>query len=243
MDKILKNNTANAVEISDIGLEVPASGQITIEETDYLILAASVDTPSLITAGTITVNDGTNDLSTSDGINFLKFGEDVSFWNANKIKGVVVDDTNKANNKILKYNSATGKLEYQDDLTSATVFGTEYNYFESDSTSSTTSKSYQNKINSTTTSLTGGDYLILASWEYTNSSSNIGTYAKVIIDGISIHESVTTKLIQDGDWMNGAVTKKMTLTSGTKTVQIQFKNAEDATAKIRNARLHIWRIS
>lgn len=36
-------------------------------------------------------------------------------WNANKILGVEVDDTDKANGKVLKYNSTSGKLEYEDD--------------------------------------------------------------------------------------------------------------------------------
>lgn len=38
---------------------------------------------------------------------------------AQKIKGVIIDDTNKASGKILKYNSTSGKLEYTTDETGA----------------------------------------------------------------------------------------------------------------------------
>ena len=44
MSKILKNNTASPVNITDVGQIVPASGQLTIQPTDYLLYADSDNT-------------------------------------------------------------------------------------------------------------------------------------------------------------------------------------------------------
>lgn len=69
--KILKNNTASAINL-DIGVTVPASGQYTLNATEYLDAAESDDLVTHIGSGDITVNDGTNDLSISDGMDLIK---------------------------------------------------------------------------------------------------------------------------------------------------------------------------
>jgi hypothetical protein len=73
MSKILKNNTASPVVIDDVGQTIPASGQLTVEPTDYLLYAASADLATLINASTVTVNDGVDDLSVARGIDFMEF--------------------------------------------------------------------------------------------------------------------------------------------------------------------------
>lgn len=72
MSKILINNTASAVNISDVGQVVPASGQLTINPPDYLLYADSSDVVTLVGNGTLTVNDGSSNLSISDGIDLIK---------------------------------------------------------------------------------------------------------------------------------------------------------------------------
>jgi len=72
MSKILKNNTGSAVEVEDIGITVPASGQYVIPAQDYLLVAASDDIIVVIGDETLTVNDGSIDLSISEGIDLLK---------------------------------------------------------------------------------------------------------------------------------------------------------------------------
>jgi hypothetical protein len=66
--KVLKNNTAAAVPIADTGQIVPASGQLTIQPQDYWLYAASNDVITLVGDSTLTVNDGTVDLSINDGV-------------------------------------------------------------------------------------------------------------------------------------------------------------------------------
>jgi hypothetical protein len=74
MSKILKNNTGSAVPISDCGIEVPASGQFTIQPTDYPLFAMSGDTVELLSDGTLTMNDGSNDLALPQAVQYLQGG-------------------------------------------------------------------------------------------------------------------------------------------------------------------------
>lgn len=79
MAKILKNTTANAIELSAVGLEIDPNSQITIEVDDYIIFAttdAINEITPLINSGDIVVNDGVNDLSASDAINFLSYPDE-----------------------------------------------------------------------------------------------------------------------------------------------------------------------
>lgn len=72
MSKVLKNATASPVAVNDTGITVPASGQYTIPQQDYPLFAASSDVVALVGASTLVVNDGSFDLSISDGIDLLK---------------------------------------------------------------------------------------------------------------------------------------------------------------------------
>jgi len=244
MDKILKNNTASIVDVTDVGIEVPASGTFTIEPTDYWILAASDDTSSLLTAGTLTMNDGTSDLSTSDGINFLKFGEDYATWNADRIQGITVDDTDIANGKILKYNSTSGNLEYEDDETSASVFGTHYNYLDSDGESTTTSNGWVDKVNLTTTSLDAGDYLVQWSAEISCPKEDM-VEARMMIGGSGEGEVTMHHKGEDATvWSMFSGMKEVTLTAGAVNLKIQYGQTDlGGTGRIRNARISIWRVA
>lgn len=72
MSKILKNNTASPVDVTDTGVTVPASGQYTIPPQDYPLWAASSDVITVVGDSTLTVNDGSSDLTISDGIDLIK---------------------------------------------------------------------------------------------------------------------------------------------------------------------------
>lgn len=72
MAKILINNTASPVLISDTGVTVPASGQFTIPAQDFPLFAASSDVVVLIGNGTLTVNDGLEDLEIAEGVGLIQ---------------------------------------------------------------------------------------------------------------------------------------------------------------------------
>lgn len=73
MSKILKNITASPIEIGDTGVTLqPTPTDYTIPPTDYLIWAASSDIVTQIGNGNVVVNDGSFDLSVSDGTDLIK---------------------------------------------------------------------------------------------------------------------------------------------------------------------------
>lgn len=74
--KILKNNTISDIVLKTVGYTILASDNYTIEVSEFRFWA----TPDVITeitpfinSGDITVNDGINDLSATDGIRYLKY--------------------------------------------------------------------------------------------------------------------------------------------------------------------------
>lgn len=73
MSKIIKNSTASNVLVADTGVNILPSATYIIPSQDYLIWSASSNVQTLISAGTLVINDGVNDLSITDGSNFIRF--------------------------------------------------------------------------------------------------------------------------------------------------------------------------
>lgn len=81
MSKILKNTTTSDIELDNLGLTIPASGQTTVAVQDYLLLGSEdsiTELTTLINSGDIVVNDGSSDLSASDGINYISYPDNAS---------------------------------------------------------------------------------------------------------------------------------------------------------------------
>jgi hypothetical protein len=74
LSKILKNTTASAIVVNDVGyVNIAASpGSYTIPPQDYLLWAASSNVITFIGAGDLVVNDGSVDLNISDGTDLIK---------------------------------------------------------------------------------------------------------------------------------------------------------------------------
>ena len=86
MSKILKNDSGATVTVSDTGVSIPDASQYTIQPQDYLLWAASSDVVTEVGAGNLVVNDGSFDLSISDGIDLIKgiFPTDVNINNTSE---------------------------------------------------------------------------------------------------------------------------------------------------------------
>ena len=86
MSKILKNDSGATVTVSDTGVSIPDASQYTIQPQDYLLWAASSDVVTEVGAGNLVVNDGSFDLSISDGIDLIKgiFPSEVSINNSSE---------------------------------------------------------------------------------------------------------------------------------------------------------------
>ncbi len=69
---IVKNSGGVAVTVEDLGIAIPAAGQVTLsDQFSHSEISNSEDLRSLVTAGTLVVNDGVSDLSTITGAAFL----------------------------------------------------------------------------------------------------------------------------------------------------------------------------
>lgn len=76
MAKILKNPGVLATAINSFGVQIPAATNYTVQPQDYLLLSTATviaELTTLITATTIVVNDGVNDLPVAQAIEFLKY--------------------------------------------------------------------------------------------------------------------------------------------------------------------------
>ena len=122
------------------------------------------------------------------------------------------------------------------------IFGSEFQQTSSESTSSTTSTSYVQKLLMTTPSLSAGTYRVGWSAEVSNSSTSGCTKVHTKIGSTTIGESMVEN--EDSrDWQPRSGFYHGTL-SGVNNIYIEFAGAYvSCTANIRRARLEIWRVS
>jgi len=248
--KILKNTTGSPISISDTGATLPASpATYTIPETDYLLWAASTDITSPVTVGDVNVNDGTSDLSVANGLDLLKQGEANALWNANKINGITVDNTDIANGKILKYNSTSGNLEYEVDETSASVFGTEYNTNSSLGSSTTSSTTFQEKLSLVISpAIPAGDYFIGWNFEYQLNNDRSKCEFRIQIDNTTKVLATDPRSGQDDTdgYRHVGGYRSFSLTNATHTIDLDYRRLNsdnNGSVTIREAVLMLWRIS
>lgn len=92
MSKILKNNTSSDILINDTGVSVLANSSYTIPEQDYILWAASVNVQSYLDSSDLIANDGTSDLSPTEGSRFLKYPDRITIQKDDiAIKNFVTD--------------------------------------------------------------------------------------------------------------------------------------------------------
>ena len=77
-DKILKNQKSPAADlpIKELGVTLPASGQVSFHPNEFTLLATDAVIAELtphINSGDVVVNDGINDLSIAEGIDYLRY--------------------------------------------------------------------------------------------------------------------------------------------------------------------------
>lgn len=70
--KKLRNVTGSPITVSDVGITIAAGDEYTIAEQHYLLWAASSNVVTHIGNGDLVVNDGSFDLSISNGVDLIK---------------------------------------------------------------------------------------------------------------------------------------------------------------------------
>jgi len=138
---------------------------------------------------------------------------------------------------------ATGAVGPVGPAGSGNNFGANYQYAESESESSTTSGSYQTKLTLTTPSLALGNYRMQFSYEMYTSDSD-ANYQMIQNDVTVLHQIEHTSVdeFEKHTWLGQSGFKHFTALSGVNTFKIQYNDDGGGSAKIRRARLELWRV-
>ena len=118
----------------------------------------------------------------------------------------------------------------------------EYDYFEDDTLSLTTSDGWISKLSAVTSALQGGRYLITWGAEVGQSTKNRRVGVRSLVDSIEIGASIDG-LTAANDYVTQGGHKELTLSNGTHTLDIEFgQTTEGGVGYIRRARMHISRV-
>lgn len=221
--KIFKNTSgASKVIFNQV---VPDGGSYDVPQRYWADGPFDTDIIADINAGDIVINDGTNDLSAADALKWIER------WQQDDASDITFDPSTSGL-------VATNLQSVGEELYTIATSGGYNLYGESESTSSTTSSSYQQKLRITTSSLAAGDYSVRWFFEYAVASNNkqIG-YRVQIDDSTTIHEINPEP--RSNNYESSGGFKKITLSAGVHTIDIDYKALAGKAAKIRNARLEI----
>jgi hypothetical protein len=110
-----------------------------------------------------------------------------------------------------------------------------------ESESSTTSQQWQEKLKLTTTSLPSGEYRI--GWYFEIAQTNIAdtVEARVELNDVSELCGVVKEVKDTSDWIPISGFYHDQSLSGVNTIDIDYRQQKGSTAKIRRARIEIWR--
>ncbi len=127
-------------------------------------------------------------------------------------------------------------------FTTIDLFGSEYQ-FESDELESATSEmTFQNKLTLTTAAVPAGTYKGQFTCAVTNNSGNKVVVIEIVLDGVPVNESSYSPKIGDEFLVKTAFTAKSVL-SGEHVLELNYKaGATGGVAKIKNARLEVFRV-
>lgn len=124
---------------------------------------------------------------------------------------------------------------------SGSVFGSEYNYVESESVSSTGSQTFQQKLRLTTSTLPAGDYHVSVNALLKTNANKTGAVQVDLDDGTIL---MTNNVSNSSYGQKGMITKKVTLTSGVHTIDVDYRATQGGTiVDIKEVRIEFWRIS
>jgi len=246
LSKILKNSTGLAVSISDIGLEVPLSGQLVIDVAKYSALSGSSDVINLLGDGTLIYNDGTNDLNLSDALDHIKdfFPNLGAVDGATGIQGLQGDAGDAGAQGVQGVQGAQGPIGVDGPIGPTGPAGTsgaleEYQYAESLGITSS-STNWIEKLKLTTTNLVGGFYRIAWSYEYEVNDSMRRIQIKMEIDD-SINIFDITPELRDDYFFPAAGFRRVNLASGIHEIDIDFRS-DNSHGSLRNVCLELWKV-
>lgn len=246
MAKILINTTINNVIISDVGQTVPASGQLTIVPTDFALYADSSDVITFIGDGTLIVNDGSFNLSISDGVSLIKglFPTTIGIPGDPGPQGPQGPPGEQGIPGPQGVPGEQGPQGNPGPQGPTSVFGTEYQRFQDLPVSSTTSSAFVEKASFNTTNLPAGQYYIRC--QYTWRQNNTGDDFRARLQ-INNSQTLFTHQQEPKDagadqlmWFHWS---DVIDASGSLQLDVDFSEVNGNTAFIGNVSIILWRVS
>ena len=120
-------------------------------------------------------------------------------------------------------------------------FGQYSSYAESLNATSTTSTAWQNKLSFITPSdAVESTYRIGWTLQITNSNNNQSTEYRVTVDG-NVIDVIDVILPRAGSYLSFAAFQHLVLTTGSHTINVDFRRGSGGTASIQNVRVEFWR--
>jgi hypothetical protein len=120
MNKILKNTTISTIFVLDTGVSIPGGFSYEIPQMDYLLWASSTEVVPLITSGDLIVNNGSVDLSASDGVRYLQYPERITIKDNGSNTSFVTSELDFTGS-VSVTNSGNGKATIQVNGSSSSV--------------------------------------------------------------------------------------------------------------------------
>ncbi len=123
------------------------------------------------------------------------------------------------------------------------LFGSEYQFEVDESESTTSSTTFQNKLTLTTPVIPAGNYRGEITFEVTNDSGDKPVVTQVTLDGTPFNESFYAPKFAD-EYIVKTSFSNQALTNDIHDIEVNFRaTSEGGTAKIRNTRIEIFRVS
>jgi len=123
------------------------------------------------------------------------------------------------------------------------VFGSEYQYISDETESTTTSTTFQNKLTLTTPLIPAGFYKADITFEVTNESGDKPVVTEITLNGDQLNESLYAPKFED-EYLLTTSFAAQNLTNDVQVIELNYRStSEGGTAKIRNARLELFRVS
>ena len=123
------------------------------------------------------------------------------------------------------------------------IFGSEYQFESSESVSSTSSTSFKNKLTLTTPIIPAGFYKADVTFEVTNSSGDKPVVTETTLNGNQLNESLYAPKFEN-EYLLTTSFAAQELTNAVQVIELNYRStSEGGTAKIRKARIELFRVS
>ena len=253
IEYIDKTGTASGVTaaLNDIGdVNAPApNDQDTIKydgATGTWITTAIVtytDEEAQDAVGTILTDTDTVDFTYDDGTPTITADAKTQMSITSDSSGLMLegDEASPGNDQVYGTDGA-GNKGWKDDPAGGGAFGTEFNEMSDDSESSTTSESWQEKLDMDVTGLPAGTYRVGWYAELRQDDTSGEIHCKIEADDVEI-AYFWVEPSDTENWYPFSGFDYVTWGSGDRDVEIYFRRLETGTTHIRRARVELWRVS